>query len=733
MLSTLILSSILVLDTQAGAQPHRFRVLLVGAGKYPQFSNQDLSAAADVERIHDFFVERLDVAESQIRVVSDKSQSLDKQKILKEIREWLVQGARPGDIVVLWWGGHGIAVPTGSGSQTIGAIVPPKVAMLPSGEIDCDSLILTREIRVELGKLPRDVTDATLFLDCCFSGGADRSSGQSREIIAKVTKPDPKKMALPELGDPKDFVYVSAGNQFQPVSEVRTEDGLAIGPLAYSLIKLGPRIAAGLSYRDFGSLLNGVAMQTRSTREPEVRGAVDRPLFGGQVANQDWRFPVFFAKSDRGVNGQASTSTYRRRFKAFSAEISYDNDLPFIPVGQLQGIRPGMRFVLTNPQGFKQEFEAGLCFADFTQLKPTGKTTAPPAHDDYSARVVDSVGARIVKIGVADVATAQSLDWIRLMEQWNGRPGTGSTGSPRHPLVRLAAVGESADYLFRIDPNRNVMEISSRQGATVMLKPVDQLEKNVDELIEAVSHGDLVRNLELEGIPSYLIEARLVPVETNITPAQIRGGQSDGQSMRATKLDSGRSLSGRIGPDTVYAVAVRVRANPEAEKLDPDHIPGSFFAKHTQVFLTAITVDQNHQVDCVFPKRSAPAGDPFGTFAATPVRIVLDQWSPWTYLGLGGIPLPESEAVIAPAKLRLFYPNPAVGRGGTECIKVIANDKDFDFSRMEGSGARGDAGSAAEDLLNQIMNGEPAPESRGPIDRLQDWGVATVSYWLSNR
>lgn len=719
MLNALILSSVLLAAPRPEAPPHHYRILLIGAGKYPQFPGQDLSAAKDVERVHDFFRERLGVPEDEIKVVNDSSK-MDRDSILGEVRNWLVAGAKPGNVVVLWWGGHGLAIPTGSGPETIGAIVPPKLRKLATGEIDSDSLILTRELRVEFSRLPAGVTDATIFLDCCYSGAADRSAGQTRELVAKVTKPNPERLALPPLGDPKEFVYVSAGNQFQPVSEVQDEDGQSMGPLAYSLLKLGPRISAGITYRDFETLLNGVAMQTRSTREPEVRGAVNRPLFGGQIAAQSWNFPVFFPKQDPARAGQGKLSTYRKRFKAFSADVEYNPDLPFIPVGQLQGIRPGMRFLVTDGKGYKQELEAGLCFADFTQLKPLGSAAPPPTHDDLSARVVDSVGARVVKIGPADLATAQALDWDNQSKLVG------------NPLIAIIPPGKPSDYQFRYDTSSGYLEIVSKNGATVMLKPLKDVQMATADLIRCVAHGDLVRNLDMAGIPSFNVEIKLVPVTTNFTPSQRDKGEFQGSAMRATGLLAGEALKGRIGPDSVFCIAVRVRANPEAEKLETDHIPGQFFAKHSRVYILALAVDQDHSVKAVFPFR-APTDGSGESYAATPIQIERDQWSGWTYLGLRGRLLTEQQALADPAALRLVNPSPAFGKGGTESIKVIANEKDFDFSRLVSAGVRGADGSAAEDLLNQIMNGGEATADRGPADRLQDWGVATATYWLLSR
>lgn len=716
MIQSLLLSSFLSqLQPEVKAQHQNYRILLIGASSYPDFPGNDLSAANDVERLSIFFQNRFEVPPSSIRVIN-KTEDLSREKILAAVEDWLIKPAKRGDVLLFWWGGHGMAIPTDQVGESIGAIVPPRVKRLSDGRVDSRSLILTRELRALFAKVPEGVADVTWFLDSCYSGSADRSGPMSRALVARVTNASPERMALADDSDPKGWVYVSAGSKDQPVLEVN-DAGVATGPLAYSLMNLGPRLTNGITYKQLMPLLSGVAMQTRSNRDPEVSGATDRPLFGGKYQDQRWRFPLFFPKIE-GVrtDGTFNQDAYYRALTAVPTRIQYDPKLPFIPVGQIGGIRPGMRFEAKGSDGFKGEFEATLCLADFTQLSPVGDTKHPTSDTIVSVRLIDSVGASKVTISVEDDNSAELLKWSE------------ATKEIENPLIDLLASDLESDVRFKVDPVTGHLTVFTATGSVLLDKPLKDVEMSTRQLIETAAQGELVRNMQLVGDPVYEVEAKFVPVVTNFEPVFNSAGRDLTSGLKATLVRMDEAMHNNVVAGSTFAIAVRVRVNPAIADLDPYSLPGKFFLNNAPAFLSVLEVTPSNAVKSSFPAR--PIVKPNEIWSPQQILLRGDKWTEWIYLGLRGVPLLESEAVKSPESIKVYYPDPPIGQSAVSTFKIMVTQHRFDFANLTQNGVRSNIEKkcAPDDLVNAFFAGGGFTRDRGPTSRIQNWGLTTLFY-----
>ena len=173
------------------APPRGDRALLIGINDHADSELRDLRGAVnDVHNMRGLLTGYLGFDAGQIRLLTDAQAT--RAGILREIRDWLVAGTRPGARALLYFAGHGYYQTDTNGDETDGldeALVPhdARVESADSDPMRVANLILDDEI----GALFRELADRQTYLivDSCHSGTITRSIAAPDPSVVRTIDP----------------------------------------------------------------------------------------------------------------------------------------------------------------------------------------------------------------------------------------------------------------------------------------------------------------------------------------------------------------------------------------------------------------------------------------------------------------------------------------------------------------------------------------------------------------
>ena len=191
-------------------------------------------AVNDVTRIRDLLIGRFGFEKSNVILLTNEQATAD--NILDKLRAHLIESARPGDISLFYYAGHG--------SQIKNTLTQNKVGV-DSTMIPVDALLGVPDIRSkELARIyalaPQKGIQLTVIQDSCFSGGAARGAGPLPRKT-RVQAEDPQvsvaerlEVALPET---EGVLILSASQDYQPAQELSdAETKEAHGAFSWALL-----------------------------------------------------------------------------------------------------------------------------------------------------------------------------------------------------------------------------------------------------------------------------------------------------------------------------------------------------------------------------------------------------------------------------------------------------------------------------------------------------------------
>jgi len=231
----------------------------------------------------------------------------------------LIDRARPGDIAVFHYSGHGHRITDNGSDEPDGydeVLVPvdaPNIRQAPAGyagerhlrDDDLGAMITRlRERLTSTGEL-------LVTIDACFSGSATRAQQVLgvRGVMEPIGPPAGGRTGRDEAGgffeqgpattrgvgdDLAPYVVISASRHDQLNFEMRTDDGTVVGPLSYALGRTLSRMQ-GLgspTYRMLFEEIKGVMAGKVRLQEPQVEGDLDRKIFNGEFVTQEPYFDV---------------------------------------------------------------------------------------------------------------------------------------------------------------------------------------------------------------------------------------------------------------------------------------------------------------------------------------------------------------------------------------------------------------------------------------------------------
>jgi hypothetical protein len=240
--------------------------VIIGIGNYKslplaEFANDDARA------FYDYAVRALGVKPANVKLLVDTD--AEEAEIIKAFRTWLPSRVRPQTDVYVFYSGHGLPTPDGSGLY----LLPQRA----DREVIDDTAIPFSKINtaIEFAK-PRSVT---FFLDACYSG-------QSRTGQALVASARPVALKSQSTIFPPNFTVIAASQGDQISS---SSPDLRHGIFSYYLMK-GMEGDADLNKDEkitFGEMQSYLTEQVRRQagmmsrkQEPQLVGDANRVLVG---------------------------------------------------------------------------------------------------------------------------------------------------------------------------------------------------------------------------------------------------------------------------------------------------------------------------------------------------------------------------------------------------------------------------------------------------------------------
>ena len=163
--------------SEAAAPPRGDRALVVGVDRYAEPGFTDLRGAArDARNIRWLLTEHLGFESDQIRMLTDEQATRD--GIVDGIRDWLVDGSRPGARALFYFAGHGYFQTDEDDDEPDGydeALVPHDARLIAreTRPMEVANLILDDEIGALLDTL--DGRQVHVIVDSCHAGTMTRS------------------------------------------------------------------------------------------------------------------------------------------------------------------------------------------------------------------------------------------------------------------------------------------------------------------------------------------------------------------------------------------------------------------------------------------------------------------------------------------------------------------------------------------------------------------------------
>jgi len=168
------------------------RALLIGVNSY-RIPGADLRGCVnDVENVRDMLLRWFDFPRSGIRTVTDGRATQDR---IKESMAKIIGSARPGDVVLIHYSGHGSNIPDADGDEA-----DERDEILCPHDLDwkSDDQLSDDWLRTTLDQVP-DGVNLTVTFDCCHSGTGTRPLPRPGEPMARFL-PHPLDLLAGESG-----------------------------------------------------------------------------------------------------------------------------------------------------------------------------------------------------------------------------------------------------------------------------------------------------------------------------------------------------------------------------------------------------------------------------------------------------------------------------------------------------------------------------------------------------
>lgn len=253
--------------------------LLIGINEYkytpqPGFENLD-GCLNDVKDVRSLLIGKYEFPPAHITIL--ENQAATRSGILEAIRTALVDKAAPGDIVVLFYSGHG------SEASAPGRINDRDQTIVPHDARDSDGLsadITGTEVNAALALLR--TSNSTFIFDSCHSGTMRaRKCTRARSIPPSTRLTVPRDATQGGLRPPSATYALLAAAAPNELSFETQVDGNVRGLLTYYLCRELRRVPHVLTYRDLMDNLRAMVAAEEPNQHPQLEGvSADMAVFG---------------------------------------------------------------------------------------------------------------------------------------------------------------------------------------------------------------------------------------------------------------------------------------------------------------------------------------------------------------------------------------------------------------------------------------------------------------------
>lgn len=256
-------------------------------GKRARWTDLD-GAVADATAFKELLVSKYGFKAGDVHLVTNRDAT--RERILTEIRTWLVEPAAAGDVAVLFYAGHGSQV-----TNSLSAEADKRDESL----VPADSCLGADDLRdKELSPLFNRILDKqamfTAIFDSCHSGSIARgypSPGKSRQIPV-----DPKDCAdataAGERPEERGALILSAAQHDQLAGEQCDDDGASHGRFTLALLSTLRATPPGEPAERVFRSLRARMQSTGSPQEPVLAGRAKRSLFGHDTRSSSGKTTV---------------------------------------------------------------------------------------------------------------------------------------------------------------------------------------------------------------------------------------------------------------------------------------------------------------------------------------------------------------------------------------------------------------------------------------------------------
>ena len=293
-----ILTAIALIILTAGtATAQTRRAVIVGIDKYipsadasshsghdsvrPPDAWIDLEGAVnDAEAMRQVLVARYGFKAADVHMLENDAATGD--RILTEIRSWLLEAAAPGDVSVFYYAGHGSQIRNSLSSE------PDK---MDETIVPADANRGRADLRdKELAKPFNDILDKhvnlTVIFDSCHSGSMSRGlAGPVRIRAIAPAAGDAADPASPPALESRGALVLSAAQSHQTASEVMDTDNIPHGLFTWALLRTLLTSPVDAPAERLFASMRALIQTANPNQEPDLSATVDRrhaALFGAR-------------------------------------------------------------------------------------------------------------------------------------------------------------------------------------------------------------------------------------------------------------------------------------------------------------------------------------------------------------------------------------------------------------------------------------------------------------------
>jgi hypothetical protein len=286
--------------------------LIVAIGDYPEASDwSKINAINDIALIRSALLQQGFTPDN---IFERRNSEATRKGIIDAISITLLAKAKPGDIVLFHFSGHGQQIKDDNGDEVDGydeAIVPYDSPLaFQKGVYEGENLIrddklgrLFDQIRKKIGKKGQLI----VLLDSCHSGtgtrglacarGTDLKMADSawvRQYALRAEQNEEKQLSEVNTDKLAPMVAFFGASARQLNYETEDENGQPIGALSYAFSRSLSRLKTGATYRGLFEQIRNEMAATSSRQTPQAEGALEHLVLKDDRVEQS---PFFRVKS----------------------------------------------------------------------------------------------------------------------------------------------------------------------------------------------------------------------------------------------------------------------------------------------------------------------------------------------------------------------------------------------------------------------------------------------------